>query len=96
MDGVLAPSSSLENRSRNQIVSRARRSDDTNVASFSGNPCCIEVYVATYGLCIKAITIDSILIYANSARFKAECRLLHIRMCTEAAAEEESQLIILQ
>jgi hypothetical protein len=32
--------------------------DQTNVASFSGNPYRIEVYVETYGLCIKAITID--------------------------------------
>ena len=67
--------------------------DQTNVASLSGTHYLFRVYVDNEGLFHKVRTIEQRLIDAKSALFKAECRLLDVRMFVGSAAGEKSQLI---
>ena len=67
--------------------------DQTNVASLSGNRYWLYGYVENHSLFLKVRTIEQKLIEAKSARFKAECRFLHINMFIGAAAGNESQFI---
>ena len=71
----------------------ALRSDKTNGTSLSGNRSRIETYVENHRLYREVYTIEQNLIEANSARFKAECNLLHIRMFGGTAGSKESQRI---
>jgi hypothetical protein len=64
-----------------------------NVASLSGNYCFIKTYVDNFGLSLKVRTIEQKLMDAESARFKAECSLLHIHMFGGSADSAELQLI---
>ena len=71
----------------------ARRCRRTNGTSLGGTHYFLWAYVEYKGFSIKTITIDRYFTGVKSARFKAECSVLHIRMFVGDAAENDAQRV---